>query len=125
VSDLRAVTTAADHPVDCSWPWSEIDMSMWAAHGAGYDIGDPAVATDLHGDWDPRTALASVTGDNTLAQQSPNILLAAAWAGLAAYATANRDDAIRAAVSGGLSQRQVAVHVGLTHPGVARIVQRG
>jgi len=125
MTDIHDVTTAVDQPADWAWPWSAAGLVMWAAHGAGYDIGDPVLAAALHEDgWDPRTALASVSGDNALSQQPASVLLAAAWAGFAEYATARRDEAIRAAVDNGRSQRQVAAHVGLSHPGVARIVQR-
>jgi hypothetical protein len=39
-------------------------------------------------------------------------------------ATKKRDVAIRAAVKGGTSARQVAIAVGLTHPAVLKIVKR-
>jgi hypothetical protein len=39
-------------------------------------------------------------------------------------ALAKRDEAIRKAVAGGTSARQVAIAVGLTHPAVLKIVKR-
>jgi hypothetical protein len=53
------------------------------------------------------------------------LLAAAVEAGKAAKAaTAKRDEAIRAAVKGGTSARQVAIAVGLSHPALLKIVKR-
>jgi len=49
---------------------------------------------------------------------------AALWAADARFSTVRRDEAIRAAVEQGVSRRQVARAVGLSHSGVARIITR-
>lgn len=50
---------------------------------------------------------------------------AASWANVARSATRMRDHAIREAVHEGVSVREVARGVGMSHSGVARVVARG
>lgn len=124
MSDLTAVTTASAHPVGWAWPWSPVELAVWAAIGAGHlDADTWAVEVATWADTDPRVILEALGGAG-LAQQPADVLLAGAWAGLARYATACRDDAVRACAGRGLSLRQVGDAVGLTHAGVARIVAR-
>jgi len=49
----------------------------------------------------------------------------ASWATKARDATKKRDDAIRQMRAEGASLRAIAAAAGLTHPGVAKIIQRG
>lgn len=125
MSDLHELTTAGSAPRPWSWPWPAADLAVWAAIGAGvWPATSPHLDITRWADADPRVILEAL-GAAGLADQPAEVLLAAAWAGLARWATDRRDEAITAAVTGGgLSLRQVARWTGLTHPGVARIVAR-
>jgi hypothetical protein len=74
----------------------------------------------------PRMVVATAKGRVTEPKVGdPKRLEAAVTAAKAAKdAAAKRDQAIRAAVKSGTSARQVALAVGLTHPGVLKIVKR-
>lgn len=125
MSDLQAVTTAGAHPTRWAWPWPASDMAVWVAVGAGHLPADSwALEIARWADTDPHVILEALGGPS-LAQQPPSVLLAGAWAGLAAHASACRDDAIRAAVRDGVAVRQVARAVGMSHSGVARVIARG
>jgi hypothetical protein len=52
------------------------------------------------------------------------VLDAAAWAGQARWALIQRDRAIRSAVAQGASARSVAAAVGMSRPGVERVLAR-
>jgi hypothetical protein len=73
----------------------------------------------------PRTVAAAKPKVTEKKVGDQKLLDAAVEAGTAwKAALAKRDEAIRKAVAGGTSARQVAIAVGLTHPAVLKIVKR-
>jgi hypothetical protein len=94
----------------------------WAA-GASTPGSDPdAVAEQARRDQRSPAELAAGLG---LAwPMPPELLEAAYWAGKARYVLGRRDQAIRAAVGRGFSQRAIGSATGLSHTAISRISAR-
>lgn len=118
-AQIRAATQQGGRPD--GWPENEWSLIVWAAIGSGAwpaEAPHAEIAEQQRRGGDPAVILATLAPE--LDGQPVDVLLIAAWAGLARYATEQRNAAIRSAPAG-LSDRQIAARCGLSQPGVSKI----
>jgi hypothetical protein len=109
-----------------TWTGDDMALAVWAALG-GRDIEideDPEAVIDRlrdHGyTWEQ--ACAELGIEPTMRRE---LAVASAWAGIARVALRRRDGAICGCAAARAPLRALGAATGLTHSGVARVVERG
>jgi hypothetical protein len=111
---------------DIYWDGDDISLAVWSAIG-GTDITLDEQPEDVierlrrNGyDW---TRAAEELGIHPGMRRE--LAIASAWAGIGRVAMRRRDNAVRACVNRGASERSVATATGLAHTSIGRIIGRG